>query len=782
MSDKISLKILICVSSVIFISFSVFIVVPITSFNPDYSTVILDRHKELLSASIAADGQWRFPPNDMIPEKYEAALLTYEDRRFYYHFGIDPFAIGRAILSNLKAGEVVSGASTITMQVVRLSRFGKPRTFPEKILEAFLAIQIELQLSKKEILSLYASHAPFGGNVVGLEAASWRYFGYEPEKLTWAESAMLAVLPNSPALIHPGRERRKLLNKRNALLKKMYFKGMFDSLTCQLSMAENLPPAPQSMPMYAPHLLERIKNETDIRNISRLTTTVDKSTQLKVNQIIERYYHKNRENNVHNAAAMVIDVHSGNTLVYVGNVMNRSNDDHGNYVDIITAPRSTGSILKPFLYGGMLQSGEILPGQLVPDIPTRLGGFAPQNYSRRYQGAVPAWQALARSLNIPAVRMLKDFGVDRFYHLLQRLGISTLFRKADDYGLSLILGGAEGTLWDLTSVYARMAFELQTGTGVEKPDWFQVKYLKNKMNHKSVEIDKFPFDAGTIWLVFEAMVEVARPGRENTWRQYTSSQKIAWKTGTSYGHRDAWAIGVTPDYAVGVWVGNADGEGRPGLTGLQMAAPILFDIFNVLEKNNWFSLPEMDLVEVDVCTKSGFRKGINCAQYTTVFSTRNDNTKVCPYCKIIHLDILGQWQVTTNCERLENMINSTWFVLPPAMEKYYLQQHSDYRLLPPFKKGCFEEINLPLALIYPQKDSRIFVPIELDGKRGRTIFQATHREPNMKLYWHLDREFVGETEHIHQIAVAPTPGRHILTVVDEDGNYLERQFTITGRR
>jgi penicillin-binding protein 1C len=562
----------------------------------------------------------------------------------------------------------------------------------------------------------------------------------------------------------------------------MYSKGMFDSLTCELSMAEILPPAPRSMPMHAPHLLERIKNETDIQNISRLTTTIDKNTQLKVNQIIERYYYKNCENNVYNAAALVIDVHSGNTQAYVGNVTNSVNGDHGNYVDIITAQRSTGSILKPFLYAGMLQNGEILPGQLVPDIPTRLGGFAPQNYSRSYQGAVPAWQALARSLNIPAVRMLKDFGVDRFYHLLQRLGVSSLFRKAHDYGLSLILGGAEGTLWDLTSIYSRMAFELKKGTGVEYPEWAQVKYLKNRSVNKPVSLQVFPFDAGTIWLVFEAMVEVARPGSENTWRLYTSSQKIAWKTGTSYGHRDAWAIGVTPDYTVGVWVGNADGEGRPGLTGLQMAAPIMFDIFNVLEKSHWFSLPEMDLVEVDVCSKSGFRKSVNCAQYTTVLSTRNDYTKVCPYCKIIHLDNGHQWQVTTNCERLENMINSTWFVLPPAMEKYYLQHHSDYQLLPPFKKGCFEETNLPLALIYPQKDSRIFVPIEIDGNQGRTIFQATHREPDMKLYWHLDREFLGETEHIHQIAVAPQPGRHVLTVVDEDGNYLERRFTITGRK
>jgi penicillin-binding protein 1C len=323
-----------------------------------------------------------------------------------------------------------------------------------------------------------------------------------------------------------------------------------------------------------------------------------------------------------------------------------------------------------------------------------------------------------------------------------------------------------------------MANHLQIGSGRSDDEVFNISYLTKEEDASAGVNDNFPLDPGTIWLVFEAMTEVTRPGAENAWRNYASSSKIAWKTGTSYGHRDAWAIGVNPDYAIGVWVGNADGEGRPGLTGLQVAAPILFDILNFVKKGRWFDPPEMYLDDVLVCSKSGFLKGPNCGQFERTQSTRSENTKGCPYCKIIHLDKEQKFQVSSDCEPIENIFTINWFVLPPAMEWFYLQNHSDYKPLPLYKSGCLDQENIPLALIYPQRNSQIFVPIELDGSQGRTIFRATHRNPGVKLFWHLDSEFLGETVNIHQISVAPAPGRHLLTVVDEKGNYLERKFTI----
>jgi penicillin-binding protein 1C len=774
-----SLKIITIISGAVLIFCIVIVLVPLTSFDVAYSTVLLDRNGDLLSASIADDGQWRFPPTQNIPAKYELALLTFEDKRFYSHFGVDPLAIGRALLLNAEAGDVVSGASTITMQVIRLSRSGKARTVFEKIIEALLAVHLEIRHSKAEILGLYASHAPYGGNVVGLDAASWRYFGREPNKLSWSESALLAVLPNSPALIHPGRNRSDLLAKRNSLLFRMYQNNYIDSLAYCLATAEDLPPEPHAMPMLAPHLLIRTKKENTNKITARFVTTIDKNLQIRVNEILERHGKNNRNNQINNASALILDVHTGDVLVYIGNLSPDSNAGQGQYVDIITAARSTGSILKPLLYAGMLQSGEILPGQLIPDIPTQMGGFSPQNYNRKYQGAVPAWQAIARSLNVPAVRMLRDYGVDRFYNLLQNLGMTSLFRKADDYGLSLILGGAEGKLWDLTSIYARMAFELQLGYGIDKKSQFRVKYLSNEREENLA--DDFPMDAGTIWKVFEAMLEVTRPGVDNSWRNFSSAQKIAWKTGTSYGHRDAWAIGVTPEFAIGIWAGNADGQGRAGLTGLKVAAPILFDIFGQLETNQWFVTPENHLQEVLVCSQSGYRKGVNCEDSKIVVTSKSDQSKVCPYCTIAHLDKKMQWQVSSNCERIDNIYNLKWFVLPPAMEWYFRNYHSDYRPLPPFLDGCNEVRNLPLSLIYPFNNSKIYVPVEIDGKIGETVFEATHHDPKMKLFWHVDDQFIGNTKDIHQVAVAPLPGEHVLTVVDEAGNFLERRFEIVGR-
>jgi penicillin-binding protein 1C len=757
---------------------------PTPLFDAPFSTVLLDRDGKLLSASIAEDEQWRFPPITELPEKFTLAITYSEDKRFFRHIGVDPLAVGRALWQNIRSKRVVSGASTITMQVIRLSRQGQPRTLKEKLIEMVLALRLELSQSKKDILALYASYAPFGGNVVGIEAASWRYFGRGPEKLSWAETAMLAVLPNNPALIHPGRNRDELKQKRDNLLEKLHQFGVIDSLTCKLTKAEPLPPKPHPIPMLAPHLLARTQESR--QESSRIKTTLKKELQTRATEIVQRHFKQLARNGIHNVATLILEVGSGDVLAYIGNISDFENPEHGNYVDIITAPRSTGSILKPFLYAGMMDAGELLPSQLVSDIPTRMGSFAPQNYSRSYQGAVPAYMALARSLNIPAVFILRSYGVDRFSALLKKLGMSTLHRPAYKYGLSLILGGAEGTLWDITGIYAAMARRLNNYSTLnpDKPAFFPPHYVKISPTPllKKEEMEN-PLDASACWLTFEAMLEVVRPGEERAWRNFSSSQKIAWKTGTSYGYRDAWAVGVTPQYAVGVWVGNADGEGRPGLTGLTAAAPVLFELFGVLEPYGWFERPEADLVQINVCAKSGYRAGPDCAQTKTVWVTRTGlRSKRCPYCRIIHCDAQHKWQVHNECERVAAIDPVKWFVLPPAMEWYYKHNHSDYLPLPPYRTDCLDVIagskTATMTLIYPAPNSRIYVPIELDSRRGRTVFEAAHRNARRIIYWHLDEEYLGKTRDIHQIAIAPEPGEHTLTLVDEEGESLERKFTV----
>ncbi len=685
------------------------------------------------------------------------------------------------------------------MQTIRLSRGNKPRTIHEKIIEMVLALRLELRFSKKEILSLYSSYAPFGGNVVGLEAASWRYFGCEPHKLTWAECAMLAVLPNSPSLIHPGKNRDILLQKRNRLLQRLFTGGIIDSVTCELSKLEQLPPKPFALPQTAPHLLHRAEKEylrknSKKRNQSReskISTTIDAAIQQRVVQIINRHHLKLSGNGVYNAAALVLENKTGKVICYVGNVQNQQINKHGFSVDIITAPRSTGSILKPILYSAMLESGELIPTQLIQDLPLRIGGFAPQNFNRSFEGAVAAHSALSRSLNVPAVSLLHSYGIDRFYSFLKGIGMTTLHRKAEDYGLTLILGGAEGTLWDITGIYSGMA---RTLLDYAKPDsckhspFFLPYYMKDDSlsTSKTNNPNKNYLSAASVWLTFDAMEDVIRPEEESTWEQFTSSKRIAWKTGTSFGFRDAWAVGVTPEHTIGVWVGNADGEGRPNLTGISSAAPILFDIYTIFDKKGWFSCPEADLIDVEICTKSGYKAGINCNerkfQKSTIAGTEGTT---CPYCQIIHCDSTLSYRVHSECEQVYKIVPVSCFVLPPAMELFYRKRHFEYRPLPPLRADCQETSQghgeQVLTIIFPRPNSKIYIPIELNGKRGKTVFEAAHRRSGTVIYWHIDDEYIGSTRDIHQISCSASAGVHMLTLVDENGESIQREFEILAK-
>ena len=705
---------------------------------------------------------------------------------------MDPLALGRAVWTNLREGRVVSGASTLTMQVIRLSRQGRPRTIGEKIVEMVLALRLELRNTKSQILAQYAAHAPFGGNVVGLEAAAWRYFGRAPQKLSWAETATLAVLPNSPALIHPGKNRRRLKQKRDALLERLRRQGQIDDLTCRLARAEPLPPQPFPLPRLAPHLLDRarlsIPAQAGIRS-SRIRTTLRKNLQNRASAILNRHSQRLAGNGIHNAATLVLDVASGQTLVYVGNSQPVDGTSRGHQVDVITAPRSSGSILKPLLYAGMLRAGELLPTHLVADVPTRIGGFAPQNYTRDYQGAVPAAIALARSLNVPAVRLLRRFGVARFYTLLRALGAGTLHRRAEDYGLSLILGGAETTLWEITGIYAGLARSVnrplrEDGRSIFAPPCYR---WTNQGAVKHSLIFDNPLDPAACWLTIQAMLEVTRPGIEAQWRDFASSRPVAWKTGTSYGLRDGWAIGITPRHAVGVWVGNADGEGRPALTGIGCAAPIMFDLFGLLGDDGWFARPDDLLVDIDVCARSGYRAGPHCESTQSVAVARIGlRTERCPYCRVVHCDASGQWRVHGNCEPVAAIHARNWFVLPPAMEWFYRQKHADYRSLPPLRADCAMTLTASrtaaMTLIRPGNNSRIFIPLEMDGRRGRTVFEATHRNADMRVYWHLDDHYLGTTRGLHQMELAPEAGAHTLTLMDENGARVSARFTVLSRQ
>ena len=737
-------------------------------FHVPYSTVVTDRNNELLGARIAPDGQWRFPPRTTTPAKIQACFIEFEDNHFFHHWGVNPVSIGRAAYQNLKAGRVISGGSTITMQTIRLAR-NNPRTFSEKFIEMIWATRLEFRYSKEKILSLYVSHAPFGGNVVGLDAAAWRYFGHSADDLSWAEAAMLAVLPNSPAMIHLSKSRQALLDKRNRLLTRLHTKGVLDDSSYELALSEPLPQEPKPLPQIAPHLTDYFYQT---RNGNYSVSTIDRGIQLQIEELIERWNGEFSRSDIRNIAILVIDVQKNQPIAYCGNVhFNKTNS--GNQVDIIRSPRSTGSILKPFLYYAMLQEGSILPHTLLPDIPININGFAPQNFSQQFEGAVPASEALARSLNIPTVTMLQRYGVPKFYNFLKQTGISTLTRPASHYGLSLILGGAEGTLWDITCAYTDMARCLK---GLDKTDCSLL--LSDSAHNSSSVVPTSSFSPCAVWQTFEAIKEVNRP-EEIDWRTIPSMQTIAWKTGTSYGFRDAWAVGVTPRYAVGVWVGNATGEGKPGLVGARTAGPVMFDVFNLLPSSPWFVRPSEGFVDAEVCHLSGHLKGRFCEETDTILILPAGlKTEACPYHHRINLSADGTQRIYESCINTEATIQKNWFTLPPVWEWYYKQRHPEYKTLPPFKPGCGEDILRPMQFVYPTMNARIFLPRQMDGSKSQLTFELVHSVPKATVYWHLDNNYLAETQDFHKISLLPSSGKHTMTAVDNEGNTVSVTFFV----
>lgn len=759
---------------------------PAPLFQVSYSTVLLDRDNNLLNASISRDGQWRFPIREKIPGKFREAIMMFEDKRFDSHWGVDPRALYRAMLQNFEKGKIVSGGSTLSMQVIRLSQDNPRRTFFNKFVEIILATRLEIRYTKDEILSLYASHAPFGGNVVGIEAACWRYFGRQPDELSWAEAAMLAVLPNNPSMINLSTNRSALTKKRDRLLARLRDAGKMDTLSYELAVSEPVPDQPVALPRLAPHLMDRAILEGKAGE--RITSTINTPVQQRTIEILETHHQRLKGNQVFNAAAMVMDVQTGNVIAYVGNV-NAGNEHHSS-VDIIRSRRSTGSILKPFLFAALNNEGVMLPKTLVPDIPTIISGFSPKNFSREYDGAVAADEALIRSLNIPAVHELREYRYEKFYRVLKDVGITTLDHPADHYGLSLILGGAEATLWDVTGAYASMArtldnyFERPGSRRYSANDYHEPVYIADSTAANVALEEHSVLDAASLWLTFETLKEVYRPGEETGWRNFFSSKRIAWKTGTSFGFRDGWAVGVTPDYAIGVWVGNADGEGRPGLTGTETAAPILFDIFSQLPQGAWFGKPTSDLADVAVCSLSGARASEWCATIDTLAVARAGlKTQACSNHKLVHLSADRKFRLHAGCESVTNIQQANWFVLPPVQEYYYRNHHLSYRALPPFRKDCADPaVIVAMDMIYPKTDSRIFIPRDLDGKMGSTVFQAAHRNPQATIYWHLDGQFLGATSRSHKLTISPGEGSHQLTLVDEQGETLEKDFDVISKR
>ncbi len=753
---------------------------PSKLFNDPYSTVLLSEDNQLLGAYIATDEQWRFPEVDSIPNKYEICVLNFEDAYFYYHWGVNPISIFKAAYQNIKAGKVVSGGSTISMQLIRLARKGKSRTVWQKIIETLWAIRLECSYSKEEILRLYVSHTPYGGNVVGLNAAAWRYFASTGSALSWGEAATLAVLPNSPSLIYPGKSNEKLLEKRNRLLDKLYRNKVLDEQSLQLAKLEPIPTKVHALPQLAPHLLQRVVKEHGGKTVH---STINKALQNRVSLLMSIHLNGLRANGVHNAAVLVLDIESGNVLAYVGNSPSNVTGEHGERVDVITSNRSSGSLLKPFLYACMQDKGLMLPTTLIADIPMQIAGFTPKNFDRNYSGAVPADKALTRSLNIPYVRMLRSYGVAPFYNKLSDMGVSTFSKPPMHYGLALILGGAEVNMWEMAGIYSSMArsvihYNKHDGV-VYKDNYRMPSYIAQEQSN--IEAKQLPISVGAAWLTIDALRKLNRPESEAGWRNFASSRAISWKTGTSFGFRDAWSIGMNGKYLVAVWCGNADGEGRPELTGTTAASPIMFDIFSHVEGNSWGEIPIDELIPTEVCSRSGFCPSLYCDKVDTIWAAPlGEYTENCPYHELVHLDETEKWQVKANC--YTGSINTKpWFNLPPVIEWYYKRTNLSYQAKPPMHPDCFSETASLMDFIYPRDNNVIFIPKQLGGTDGVVVLNVVHQQSQSEIHWHLNDTYLGKTTNIHQMPIQPAEGKYLITLVDDKGNTKQKSIEVVGK-
>ncbi|MGE6793215.1 peptidoglycan glycosyltransferase PbpC [Pseudomonas guineae] len=507
------------------------------------------------------DGVWRYPvsPADVSPY-YLEALLTYEDRWFYQHPGVNPLALGRAAWQNLSSGRVLSGGSTLSMQVARLLD-PHARSYPGKLKQLWRTLQLEWHLSKAEILTLYLNRAPFGGTLQGVAAASWAYLGKSPRQLTRAEAALLAVLPQAPSRLRPDRHPARAQAARDKVLQRLANFAVWPQATINDALQEPVLLAPRQAPRLAPLLARRLNTPG---SPPLIRTTLDAALQRRLEDLLLGWRARLPEHT--SAAILVVEQPSMAVRAYLGSVDIGDAKRFG-HVDMISAVRSPGSTLKPLLYGMALDEGLIHSESLLQDVPRRYGDYRPGNFSSGFSGAVSASQALATSLNLPAVQLLEAYGPKRFAGELRSAGVPLLLPPLAEPNLALILGGAGSRLEDLVSGYSAFA---RGGKAA------RLRFQPQQRLH-----ERRLLSSGAAWVVRRILSGQARPDRDPR-AHLVQRPSLAWKTGTSYGFRDAWAIGVAPRYLIGIWIGRPDGTPVPGQFGLASAAPLLLQVHDLL--------------------------------------------------------------------------------------------------------------------------------------------------------------------------------------------------------
>ena len=736
-------------------SLSIFISFDVSKMQEDiekkYSTSILDANGKLMDVFLTGDEQWHLKVEGDVSENLKEAVLTYEDKNFNTHHGVDLLAIVRAFKNNF-IGRKRSGASTITMQVAKLAN-PKKRTYINKFIEIIQAFKIESKLDKDTILKLYLNNAPYGGNIVGYGTAARMYFRKEPNNLSWSECALLAVLPNSPGAMNVEKNHERLISKRNNLLDKLYEKGKLTEQQLSLAKEEPLPDTRYPFERVAPHLARRLFNT---ENDKVIKTTIDYDLQKRMQEIVKSYVGYTHSEGITNAAMLIVENKTRNVKAYIGSQEFMDMENEGQ-VDGIIAKRSPGSILKPFLYALAIDEGMIAPESLVQDVPMFFANFSPQNANKKYTGMIEARQALISSLNIPFVHLLDQYGEYKFYYFLKdMLGFEE--NAPEKYGLSLILGTKEFSVEEIAMLYSGLA---------NYGSLTRLNYLMKNGSEKN-DRSKNMFSKGASYLTLDTLKELVRPGLNNLYRW---KDPISWKTGTSYGKRDAWACGMTPDYTVIVWVGNFSGKSNENLSGVISGGRLLFNVFEELENSNKrFEEPYYELENIEVDKITGYRINLDGIETKTIkFPKKAKPLKLSPFYKKIFVDD-NDVEIDSRSQDFANSHEKVIMNYPLEVVNYFIRENRDVSEI--YHSDSKEK---SLKILYPTPNLKILLPKDIDKEQKLVVKIANLK--NQDIYWYLDKEFIGIDKSFEK-EIELGIGEHTLTIMAEDGEVVKTKFSI----
>ena len=787
---------------------------PKERLHPPPSRIVLDRNGEWLRAFLANDGMWRMSENNnTVSPLLHQAMLTAEDKWFYYHFGINPVSITTALYDNIKAGEVVRGGSTITMQLARLME-PKARNVPNKLIEMFRAIQLELAYSKSEILNFYFNMLPYGGNIVGTGAASRLYFNKPQHAISLGEAALLAAIPNSPEGLRPDKFPENARKARAKILDRLLAHKQISEQQWQEALQEPIPTKRYPLPFNAPHLSRMLVKGNRWDNATtadgRIYTTIDAKVQETAVHILREYLkvaaagianHHLQSHSASTGAIVVMDTRSRQVLAMVGS-HDFFHQDASGQVNGALAPRSPGSALKPFVYALAMEQGLITPETLLFDVPVTYSGYEPVNYDGIYNGYVTAHQALARSLNVPAVNLnaqLKDITLHAF---LKQAGITTLV-PTQKYGLSMALGGCEVNLLELTTLYAGLA-----NMGEFAP--YQLT-LHQPINASALDpakigsISQRLFRAETSFIITEMLTTSQLPTNTvknpEAFESTMNLPKIAWKTGTSYGHRDAWCIGYSPKLTIGIWLGNFDGKGSPMLSGADAATPILFALFSALtgqDTHRWFTKPEQ-LKTREVCALTGAVPSPHCpAHKSDVYIPGISPVAICAIHKRIYVDGDTGYSLCSHCRNLPtvastegaenyttrtayNSVETKIFEEWPAEAATWLAKNGfAVPVLPAHNPLCTGTIaGTAPVILSPTEDTVYYIRDGVPLAHQKIQLSASTSNRTQQLFWFLDGELIFNGNAREQYWLTPVKGEHTLTCVDAEGRSASRPLNIS---